>query len=97
MSRMDWRQAIERWRVPSREELARIRRSRMPPIDVFVIELFPFDDEYQCALIKPLYGTLPVRVVSIPTLIRMKELAGREQDRIDIEHLRMRLDDNGKE
>lgn len=39
----------------------------------------------------------PVRFVSIPTLIRMKEAAGRPQDRIDIEHLRMRLGDNGGE
>lgn len=31
------------------------------------------------------------------TLIRMKEAAGRPQDRIDIEHLRMRLEDNGGE
>jgi hypothetical protein len=45
-------------------------------------------------LIKPLYGTIEVRFISIPTLIKMKEAAGREQDRIDIEHLRMRLDDD---
>lgn len=70
---------------------------RETPIDVFVAELFPFDEEYQRALVKPLYGALPVRVVSIPTLIRMKELAGREQDRIDIEHLRMRLEDDAKD
>lgn len=38
--------------------------------------------------------TTEVRFVSIPTLIRMKEAAGREQDRIDIEHLRMRLEDD---
>ncbi|MCP9461221.1 MAG: hypothetical protein NNA24_04165 [Nitrospira sp.] len=45
-------------------------------------------------MIKPLYGTIDVRVVSIPPLIAMKEAAGREQDRIDIEHLRMRLEDD---
>jgi len=33
-----------------------------------------------------------VRFVSIPTLIRMKEAAGRPQDTIDIEHLRMMLE-----
>jgi hypothetical protein len=47
------------------------------------------------ALTKPL-GAIPVRFVSIPTLIRMKEAAGRPQDRIDIDHLRMRLDDDGE-
>ena len=66
------------------------------PIDVFVIEPFPFEEEYQRSLIKPLHGTIQVRFVSIPTLIRMKEVAGRPQDRIDIEHLRMRLEDDAK-
>jgi len=32
--------------------------------------------------------------VTLPTLITMKEEAGREQDRLDVEHLRMRLNDN---
>lgn len=67
------------------------------PIDVFVSEPFPFEDEYQRALIKPLHGTVDVRFVSIPTLIRMKEAADRPQDRIDVEHLRMRLEDDAKE
>lgn len=69
-------------------------RHRETPIDIFVYEPFPFEDEYVKALIKPLYGTIEVRFVSIPTLIAMKEAAGREQDRIDIEHLRMRLEDD---
>ncbi|MCP9470500.1 MAG: nucleotidyltransferase family protein [Nitrospira sp.] len=69
-------------------------RHRETPIDIFVYEPFPFEDEYAKALIKPLYGTIEVRFVSIPTLIAMKEAAGREQDRIDIEHLRMRLEDD---
>ena len=66
------------------------------PIDVFVTEPFPFDDEYNHALIKSLHGTIEVRFVSIPTLIAMKQLANREQDRIDIEHLRMILEDHGR-
>jgi hypothetical protein len=69
-------------------------RHRETSIDLFVHEPFQFDEEYAKALIKPLYGTIEVRFVSIPTLIKMKEAAGREQDRIDIEHLRMRLEDN---
>lgn len=70
---------------------------RDTPVDVFVTEPFQFDEEYERALVKPLYGTIPVRFVSIRTLIRMKEAAGRPQDRIDIEHLRMRLEDDAKE
>jgi len=44
--------------------------------------------------VKPLRGPLDVRFVSIRTLIRMKELAGRPQDLIDIEYLRIRFDDD---
>jgi hypothetical protein len=69
-------------------------RHRETSIDIFVHEPFPFEDEYAKALIKPLYGAIDVRFVSIHTLISMKEAAGREQDRIDIEHLRMRLEDD---
>jgi len=32
------------------------------------------------------------RFVSIPSLIRMKEIAGRPQDKIDVEHLRKLAD-----
>jgi hypothetical protein len=64
------------------------------PIDVFVTEPFAFDAEFAQALVKPLYPDLPVRFVSLQTLIRMKQLANREQDRIDIENLRTRLADD---
>jgi hypothetical protein len=67
------------------------------PIDVSVTEPFPFEDEYQKALEKPLYGSIPVRFVSIPTLIRMKEVTGHPQDQIDVEQLRMRLEDDSKD
>jgi hypothetical protein len=69
---------------------------RETSIDIFVQEPFSFDEEYNKALIKPLYGSIEVRFVSILTLIKMKEVAGREQDRIDIEHLRMRLEDDAE-
>jgi hypothetical protein len=58
-------------------------RHRETSIDIFVHEPFPFEEE-----------SIEVRFVSIPTLIKMKEAAGREQDRIDIEHLRMRVEDD---
>lgn len=70
------------------------RTHRETSIDIFVQEPFSFDEEYVNALIKPLYGSIEVRFVSITTLIKMKEAVGREQDRIDIEHLRMRLEDD---
>jgi len=64
------------------------------PIDVFVAEPFNFDTEYERALRKFLFGRIEVPVVSISTLIDMKEAAGRPEDKIDVEHLRMRLDDH---
>jgi hypothetical protein len=68
---------------------------RETPVDVFVREPFVFDEEYEHALVKPL-GSDAVRFVSIPALIRMKEEAGRPQDRIDIDYLRMRLEDDAR-
>jgi hypothetical protein len=67
---------------------------RDTPIDVFASEPFDFEEEYGRALVKPL-GSIQVRFVSIPTLIHMKERAGRPQDKVDVEHLRMRLKDDG--
>lgn len=67
------------------------------PIDIFADEPFPFEAEYERSLLKPLYDRYEVRFVSIPTLIRMKETAGREQDRIDIERLRQRQQSNEAE
>ena len=66
---------------------------RETPIDMFVREPFDFEEEYGRALMKPL-GRIAVCFVAIPALIRMKEAAGRPQDRIDIEYLRMRLEDD---
>jgi hypothetical protein len=66
---------------------------RETPIDVFVSEPFDFEEEWGLALVKPLYGTIEVRFVSIPTLIRMKQAAGRPEDLTDIEYLRMLHDE----
>ncbi|MGH9198379.1 MAG: nucleotidyl transferase AbiEii/AbiGii toxin family protein [Acidimicrobiia bacterium] len=62
-------------------------------VDLFVTEPFDFDTEYDNALKGDLARGLPVRFVSIPTLIRMKELAGRPRDLDDIQHLRWILND----
>jgi hypothetical protein len=64
---------------------------RDTPVDVFVTEPFDFDREYGRALVKPL-GSIAVRFVSIPALVRMKEVAGRPQDKIDIAYLRKLAD-----
>jgi len=55
-----------------------------------VSEPFSFDEEFARSVVKPFEG-IEVRVVSLETLIRMKESVGRAQDRIDVENLRLRL------
>ncbi len=64
------------------------------PVDVFVTEPFDFDEEYEAAMRGTLAPGLAVRFVSIPTLIKMKELANRPKDLDDIEHLRILAREN---
>src|SRR5690606_28675055 len=56
-------------------------------VDVFVYEPFDFTSEYDIALRGELMPGVVVRFVSIPTLIRMKQVAGRPRDLDDIQHL----------
>lgn len=57
------------------------------PVDVFVTEPFDFNSEYKAALVGRPLEHLVVRFVSIPTLIKMKQIANRPKDLDDIEHL----------
>jgi hypothetical protein len=66
------------------------------PIDVFVTEPFPFEEEYARAVVKPLHESIDVRFVSIETLIEMKTAVGRQQDLIDVEHLKMRMESDAR-
>ena len=66
---------------------------RETPIDLFLQVPFPFDEEYERATVRDFANVGQVRIVSIPALIKMKEEAGRPEDRIDVEYLRMRLED----
>lgn len=56
-------------------------------VDVFVYEPFDFAHEYEVAMRGELLPGIQVRFVSIPTLIRMKQAAGRPRDLDDIQHL----------
>jgi hypothetical protein len=60
---------------------------RETPLDIFVYEPFDFDAEYERALFND--EEIPARFASIPTLIAMKQVANRPEDRIDIEKLRI--------
>lgn len=69
---------------------------RETPIDMFVTEPFDFEHEYSQALLKRLHERIDVRFVSAGTLIRMKTAAGRPQDHLDVENLRIiENDDDG--
>lgn len=57
-------------------------------VDVFVHEPFDFAREYAQALQGELLPGIVAHFVSIPTLIRMKQVAGRSRDLDDIQHLR---------
>lgn len=63
-------------------------------LDVFVSEPFAFDQEYAGAAEMELRDAGVVRVVRIPTLIRMKEEANRPQDVVDVHHLRMLMEES---
>lgn len=64
-------------------------RHRETPIDLFVSEPFDFEEEYGLALVEDVARDVPVRIVSLPTLIRLKREAGRTQDKADIDELRL--------
>lgn len=68
---------------------------RETPVDLFVREPFSFDMEYGASLVKPL-GSTAVHFVTVPTLIRMKQEAGRMQDELDIQELRMLQSNHGE-
>jgi predicted nucleotidyltransferase len=60
----------------------------MTTVDVFVYEPFDFSKEYDNALKAEFLPGLEARIVSIPTLIEMKQAAGRNRDIDDIQHLK---------
>jgi hypothetical protein len=65
-------------------------------VDIFVYAPFDFPTEYDRALQGEIAPSLPARFVCIPTLIEMKQAAGRPRDLDDIQHLRWMLKDEGK-
>lgn len=62
---------------------------REMPVDLFVTEPFDFDAEYGQASVEQAGPGIPVRIVRLPTLARMKQAAGRPQDLADLAELRV--------
>ena len=57
------------------------------PSDIFVYEPFDFAKEYAAAITLEVCPGAIASVVSLDTLLKMKQEAGRQQDLIDIEEL----------
>ncbi len=79
----------QRWREDKGMQVLNFFSNAFPgtSVDVFVYEPFDFAQEFEAALRGELLPGLTVRFVSIPTLIRMKQAAGRARDLDDIQHL----------
>jgi len=63
-------------------------------IDIFASEPFDFDIEHNQSVRAELTQDISFKIVSIPTLINMKQSAGRAKDLDDVEHLKMIRDDH---
>jgi hypothetical protein len=62
---------------------------RQTPVDIFIQVPFDFETELAAASAKERREIGPVPIVTLPTLVRMKIAANREQDRIDLDNLRL--------
>jgi hypothetical protein len=62
---------------------------RETPVDLFATEPFDFDAEYAAAKTEEVGPGVPVHIVRLKTLIRLKQEAGRPQDLADIAELRL--------
>jgi hypothetical protein len=87
----------ERWRKEKSMQVLNFYCDAFPgtSVDVFVYEPFDFAREYGIALRGELLPGVVARFVSIPTLIRMKQVAGRPRDLDDIQHLQWLQEHSG--
>jgi hypothetical protein len=67
------------------------------PVDLFVREPFDFDDEYRHALVEPLAPGVPVRILRLEALLRLKRDAARPQDLADVAELELLHDERHDE
>lgn len=88
-----------RWREDRNLEVFSLTSGEVPEltVDILVREPFPFEREYERALVAQLGPDLDVPFVALDTLIAMKERAGRPRDEDDVRHLRWLLEETGGE
>lgn len=81
----------ESWRVERGMLLLQFwsNRHRETPVDVFISEPFPFEEEWREARREELTPGLTVPYVRLDTLLAMKRAAGRGKDLIDIDELNL--------
>jgi hypothetical protein len=79
----------QRWREDKGMQVLNFHSDVFPgtSVDVFVYEPFDFAHEYEIAMRGELLPGILVRFVSVPTLFRMEQAAGRPRDLDDIQHL----------
>lgn len=80
----------QRWKADKGMLVLTFYSDRHPetPVDLFVEEPFEFREEYREALREEIAPGLPVRILRLATLLRLKEDAGRPQDLADVAELR---------
>jgi predicted nucleotidyltransferase len=71
-------------------------RFRDTPVDVFVAEPFDFEEEHRLALVEEVAPGVPVRIVRLEALLKLKREAGRPQDLADVAELRLLHGDDGR-
>ena len=83
-------QTRARWIGAQRAPGLPFQSERYPetPIDVFATEPFDFAAEHHAAKVTDIAPGVPLRIVRLETLLRMKADAGRPQDLADIAELR---------
>jgi hypothetical protein len=81
-------EVVESWKTEKGMKVFTFIRPDHPgdDIDMFIEDIIPFDDLYKDA-VEFIIGRVPVKVVSIPHLKRMKQIAGRPQDLADLDSL----------
>lgn len=62
---------------------------RETPVDVFVTEPFDFSEEYRLAMVEDVAAGVPMRILRLESLLRLKQEAGRPQDLADVAELRL--------
>ncbi len=68
---------------------------RQTPLGIFIDIPFDFATEFAAATTKELRVIGFIPIVTLATLVRMKKAANREQDRIDLDNLRLIYPDGG--